>query len=229
MKRFYKTVCVVPSGAGFSLQLDTRDLKTPLKAALVMPTRQMADAVAMEWQAQEDSIKTDTMPLTRLANTAIDRVAARRDDILQELVAYAGTDLICYYADYPDALVTRQKQLWVPYHAWMKEMHGISLRFTSGIMHVKQPTETLAAVQDILVPMDSFRLTALHGLTTGLGSFTLALSVVTGSNTLDQVWEAAMVDELHQEEEWGADSEAVDKRKALYMDMKDTEKFLLCL
>ncbi|WND01578.1 ATP12 family protein [Temperatibacter marinus] len=229
MKRFYKSVAVIEKESGYSITLDQRNLKTPLKASLVMPTRALAAAVAEEWEAQEEIINTEAMPLTKLANTAIDRVNSRREDIIDELSAYSGTDLICYYAEYPEMLVERQKDAWSPYHGWLQETYGVTLKTTSGIIHVTQEADVLSRLKDEMKTIDSFRLTALHGFTTGLGSFTMGLSMIKNSVPLDTIWPAALVDELFQEEEWGADEEAVETRKNLYFDMQSTEKYLTYL
>lgn len=226
MKRFYKEVTLHQGDQGFSVSLDGREVKTPLKAALLIPTKALADHIAAEWDAQTDKIKPKEMHLTQLANTAIDRVEARRDEILAELTSYAGTDLICYYSDYPEALVEKQKALWAPFHAFLADQFGVTFQTTAGVMHVAQDDAVLAKLRAHIEGLDSFRLTALHAFTTGLGSFTMGLKLVHGQATLDQLWPAALVDELFQEEEWGADEENVTRRKTLYFDMQMAEKFL---
>lgn len=229
MKRFYEKAAVAPLDSGYTVKLDQRPLKTPLKSALVTPTEALAALVAEEWNGQEEVIKPEAMHMTKLVNTAIDRVEARRAEIVAELIDYAGTDLICYYADYPEMLVSKQKELWQPYQNWMQEQFNIKLNTTSGIMHVAQDDSVAKQAASIISDIDSFRLTPLHAFTTGLGSFTLGLNVVLGDGTLDKIWPVAQVDELFQEEEWGVDEENTTRRKNLYYDLQTAERFLLAL
>jgi len=210
-KRFYKDVAVREDEGGFAITLDGRVVKTPMRSSLSMESRAMAEAVAAEWDAQSPHIDPATMPLTRLVNTAIDRVAGDRQRIIDEILAYAGSDLLCYRADTPDILVARQIKAWDPVLDWAAEALGARLVAVSGLMHQPQPEESLAALGRHLAGMDAYVLTALHNMTTLSGSAVLAIAVAAGHLDQDNAWSVAHVDEDFQAEQWGED-EAAERR-----------------
>ncbi len=226
MKRFYKTVSVEPSGDGYLITLDARRVKTPGKAELVLPTRALADAVAAEWEAQTEEIRPDSMHQTRLANTALDRVALRHEDVVAEVAAFAGTDLLCYRADEPAELAAAQDAQWTPFLAWAAERYGAPLKSTAGIMPVTQDSDVLGKFAAAVRGHDAFELTALHALTNGLGSLVLALGYMEGFSTLDTVWQASILDATHQEAIWGTDWEVEDKREKLHAELLAAAEFL---
>lgn len=211
-KRFYKEV-TVGEGAFFQILLDGRVIKTPAKRALMLPTRALADLVAAEWAAQRDVIDPSTMPLTRFANTAIDAVSASKDDVAGDLVAYAGRDLLCYRAEGPPDLARRQAETWDPVVAWARESIGLHLTVVEGVMPVEQPQASLNKFATALEPLEAFKLTGLHVLTTLTGSALLALAHARGFLTVDEAWAAAHVDEDYQKSMWGEDTEASERRK----------------
>ena len=220
MKRFYKQVTIEAVESGFEIALDGRILKTPMKTTLILPTQALAKAVAAEWDAQEGDIKPETMPLTKLSNTAIDRVHARRAEVVEEVSGFGGSDLICYRAENPDTLVDLQEKTWGPYVKWVKDTYGVELIVTAGIIHVKQNDHVLAALTRAVESHGSFHLNGLHALTTGLGSLVLGLAYSSGHATFDNIWAASQLDELYQEGEWGTDAEAVAMREVLRDDME---------
>ncbi|NVJ71075.1 MAG: ATPase [Alphaproteobacteria bacterium] len=226
MKRFYKNVAVEAADTGHVVTLDGRLLKTPGKASLVLPTRQLADAVAAEWDAQSEDVLPDTMPQMQLASTAIDRVAPRHSDVVLEIAAFGGTDLLCYRAEEPQELVAKQVKQWDPYLAWAREHLGADLKVTSGIMPVSQEDDALAALMRHVAGHDAFELAALHRFTNGFGSLVLALAYMKDYSPLEAAWEASILDSLHQEEEWGTDWEAEEKRASLHADLLDAAAFL---
>ncbi|WP_308909508.1 ATP12 family chaperone protein [Pseudokordiimonas caeni] len=229
MKRFYKAVAVEAGEGGFTIALDGHIVKTPAKATLVMPTETLAEAVAAEWAAQEETVKPDAMPLTRLANTALDRVALRMEEVAAEVVAFGGSDLLCYRADEPEELVARQAAVWTPYLDWARDALGAPLIVTSGIMPVLQPEASLVALRAEVAALDAHRLTALHGLTNGFGSLVLALARIKGFAGVDALWEAARLDETYQEEQWGVDEEAARFVALKKADVDAADRLLACL
>jgi chaperone required for assembly of F1-ATPase len=208
-KRFYTMVSVSDDKA---ILLDGRVVKTPAKALLRLPTFEMAKAVAAEWEAQTSIINPALMPLTRFSNTAIDRATSERETVLDDLVKYAGNDLVCYRADRPPDLVQLQQQHWDPVVALSEGLIGFKLAITNAIIHVPQSPETLAAVRHVAAALDPWRLTAIYNLTTLLGSALLAVLLDKKLMRDDAAWAAAHVDEDYQISNWGWDDEARQRR-----------------
>lgn len=229
MKRFYKTVACEQMDDGWAVTLDGRAIKTPGKATLLMPTLKVAELAALEWDEQGDDVKPLEMHVTCLVNTAIDRVKTRMDEVAGEVVAYGGNDLICYRADDPDDLVQRQCKIWDPYVAWANETLNAPLKVTSGIIHVGQEKSAMDALATAVKSYDAFALTGIHALTTGLGSLVLALASQQKNQPFDEIWQAALLDELYQVEHWGEDYEASDMRGNLHRDMMQTITYMQAL
>ena len=166
------------------------------------------------------------MHQTRLANTALDRVALRHEDVVMEVAAFAGTDLLCYRADDPAELVTEQTRLWDPYLLWAAERYGTHLATTAGIMPVAQDAETLDKFAAAVRGHDAFELTGLHALTNGLGSLVLALAFMEGYSPLEAVWQASILDATHQEAAWGTDWEVEEKREKLHAELVAAAEFI---
>lgn len=218
-KRFYKDVGLGATLGGFAILLDGRPVKTPAKNDLILPTGGLAHAVAEEWAAQGAHIDPAAMLLTKLANTALDRVRGREGEIAQEIAGYAGSDLVCYRAEQPPKLVAAQETAWGPVLAWAAQRHGIVLAKTSGMMHVAQPADALTRVRGLLDAYDCFALCALHNITTLTGSAMMALAHAEGVRDAEATWAAAHVDEDFQIEQWGADGEAADRRAYRWREM----------
>ncbi len=170
----------------------------------------LAVAIAEEWERQGERIDPVTMPLTRLANTAIDAVSARMDEVADDIVAFAASDLLCYRAEAPEALARRQGEAWDPILAWASSDLGAGFRVCAGLMPIEQPPEALRAVRRALAGLDALSLAALHVLTTIGGSAILAIAHMRGRLSLEETWGAATVDETWQREHWGRDAEADD-------------------
>jgi chaperone required for assembly of F1-ATPase len=217
-KRFWTDVAVVPEGDAFAVMLDGRPVRTPLKAPLAVPTRGFAEEVAREWAAQEGEIRPAAMPATRLANAAIDKVAAQREEVVDMLASYGGTDLLCYRAEGPDKLVERQRAGWDPLLAWAAEALGADLVTGSGVMPVMQAGGDLRRLREPVAAMDDFALAAFHDLVALSGSLVLALAVTEGRLSAEEAWRLSRLDEDFQIEEWGEDEEAAEaaaiRRKA---------------
>lgn len=220
-KRFWTGVAVVPEGEGFAVTLDGRPVRTPLRARLVLPTRGFAEAVAREWAEQEGTVDPYRMPATRLANAALDKVGAKRSEVVAMLAAYGESDLLCYRADAPEALVERQRAAWDPLLAWSAEALGADLCTSTGVMPVAQAPGDLARLREAVEAMDDFALSAFHDLVALSGSLVLALAVTEGRLSAEEAWRLSRLDEEFQIEEWGEDEEAAEaagRRRAAFLD-----------
>ena len=208
MRRFYKQANVEAADGGFALLLDGRGVKTPARQALTVPTRALADAIAAEWEAQGETIDPRSMPLTGLANAAIDRVAPDREAFAEGLAAYGESDLLCYRAEGPDRLVARQTELWDPILAWARHRYDVELKVATGILHHAQPAAAVERLGRAVQARDAFELAGLAPLVTVSGSLVIALALAECALPLDDAWAAAALDDHWQAEKWGQDSEA---------------------
>jgi chaperone required for assembly of F1-ATPase len=222
-KRFYTDVSVGPD---FSILLDGRSVKTPMKAKLLLPSAQLAQAVADEWQAQVKVINPALMPLTKLANTAIDRVGAERAHIAGEVVKFAGNDLVSYRADKPAELVALQAQHWDQVLVWTPQALGVQFKIVYGVIHIAQEPNALQAVERYVAGLDSFALAGVHNVMSLTGSALLALMLHARSLSGEEVWAAAHVDEDFQIKQWGEDFEAVARRAHRKSEFDATVRFL---
>jgi chaperone required for assembly of F1-ATPase len=229
MKRVYRAVAVAPSDGGWQVMLDSRALRTPAKAPLLLPNRTLAEAIAAEWDAQVETVVPAMMPLMRLAATAIDRVAPQRAGVIEEVAGYAGTDLVCYRADRPAELVARQQAIWQPLVDWATLRYDAPLLVTTGVVPRAQPAGAMAAIQVAVAAFDDFSLTALHGLTTACGSVVIALALAESHLEPEAAWQASQLDESFQIEKWGEDAEAGRRRAAIRADIEASCRFLALL
>lgn len=207
-RRFWKTAGIVEDASGFRIELDGRPVRTPGKVSLSVPSRVMAQHIAAEWDAQGEKVDPATMPWTRSANSAIDKIGHQRAEVEAHLLEYAGTDLLCYRAESPAELIARQMADWDPLLKWLTTTYGVSLEVTKGVMPITQPAATLTRLAKEMQPMDDFRLTGFHDLVALSGSFVLGLAVAARECTPDEAWRLSRVDEVFQIEQWGADEEA---------------------
>jgi chaperone required for assembly of F1-ATPase len=211
IKRFWKTVAVEPGEGGWAVLLDGRAPKTPAGAAMILPTEAAARLVADEWTAQGDHLDPATMPATRLAATAIDRIPQARAETAEEIARYAGSDGLCYFADGPESLIARQRAEWGPWLDWAERDLGVRLIPASGIAHVAQPPESLSRVRDLALDLDDFSLTGLATAVGLFGSAVLALAVQRGALSGDAAHDLSRLEEAHQESQWGIDAEAAER------------------
>jgi chaperone required for assembly of F1-ATPase len=193
---------------------------------LSLPTRALAEAVAAEWAAQGDHVDPGTMPLTRLVNSAIDGVGGREAEVAGEIANYGASDLLCYRATGPAPLVRRQAQQWDRVLAWGREVLGIPLLITTGVMPVTQPEAARSALARALADHDQFALAALHVMTTVMGSALLALAHAHGRLRLEEAWAAAHVDEDWQISQWGEDPEAAVRRQRRWVEVAAASRLL---
>ena len=227
IKRFYKKVEVAELPEGFAVHLDGRSVKTPAVKPLVVPKhRNLVQAIAEEWDAQGDMIRPTTMPITQLVATGLDRVGPERPAILEHLVAYAGTDLLCYRAQSPAELRRRQDEQWQPLVDWAKDTLGAELLVTESLLAIEQPEESLAAIQRHFDALDLWVLTAAQAAASAAGSAVLALALAKGRLNGQQVFDLSHVDEFWQIERWGDDDEAAQRRHDLHKDILAADRLL---
>jgi chaperone required for assembly of F1-ATPase len=207
-KRFWTDVVVMGSTGGFVIHLDGRVVKTPAKHDLNVPTRAAAELIAVEWDAVEDTLDPSKMPATQWANVAIDRVGEKHADVVEMLAAYGGTDLLCYRATHPDALIERQAAVWDGPLEWAKQRFNAPLLTTQGVIPVDQPNQSVANLRADVAKMEPFSLSAFHDLVHISGSLVLALAIFHGEMSADSAWDAAQVDEIWQNDVWGEDEDA---------------------
>jgi chaperone required for assembly of F1-ATPase len=225
-RRFWKSVEVTGAVAPYAIALDGRPVKTPCKATLALPTRALADAVASEWAGQGEKIDPSAMPMTRLANTAIDRVKPEQERIVSEIVEFAGSDLVCYRAAEPDELIRRQAEEWDPILDWARKRLDASFLVTAGVVHRAQAETSLARMRAFLDSHDEWALTAIHNMTTLTGSALIAAMIAEAELAAEAGWAAAHVDEDWQISRWGADEEAAERRERRRMDFLNSVMFL---
>ncbi|HMM62968.1 MAG TPA: ATP12 family protein [Mesorhizobium sp.] len=212
-RRFYAQASVAPTGEGFAVHLDGKPVRTPGKALLALPSEAAAALVADEFAAQQEVIDPVTMPVLRLVNTALDGVAADPQAVLEDILRFASSDLLCYRADGPQGLIDRQNRHWDPVLDWTRGTLGARFNLAEGVIHIEQPRESIAVLGAHLAQRaEPLRLAAVHLMTSLTGSALLALAVERGGLVAEEAWQAAHVDEDWQIEHWGQDSEAVARR-----------------
>jgi chaperone required for assembly of F1-ATPase len=229
MKRFYKIVAVAPAPApaedGFIITLDGRTLKSPAKQAFVLPNLGLAEAVAAEWDAQGDKILPDSMPLTQLASTAVDRIPPERAGVIAGTAAYAETDLLCYRAEEPPELVERQARQWQPLLDWAALRYDAVLTVQTGLMPVAQNPQALNAFRAAVEVFDNWRLAALQTAVPACGSLVVGLALLEGRLDAEAAFEVSQLDETFQIEKWGEDAEAAHRRANLRADIAACRRF----
>ena len=207
-RRFWKAVAVREVEGGWEVALDERPLRTPFKSALLVPTSAMADELAREWDAVGDRVDPRTMPWTRSANSAVDKIPVQREAVVGMLAEYGATDLLSYRADRPEALAERQAAAWDPMLDWADDRYGARLAVTAGMMPVPQDADALSRLRRAVAAQDDFALTGLHDLVVLTGSLILGLAAAEGVGTADELWRLSRIDEEFQAEQWGRDEEA---------------------
>ena len=226
-KRFFDASGFEPADGGFAVILYGRRVKTPGGVPLILPREGLASAVAVEWAAQGETIRPDTMPITGFCCTAIDTVASGRNSIIDQLVKYGESDLLCYRAEAPEDLRNHQQSHWQPLLDWAAQTHGAELVVTTGVVPVGQPPEALAALRLAVESQDDFHLTVLASVTQAAGSLVIGLCVIGGRLDADAAFETSQLDETWQKDKWGEDSEAAKQHAALRGEMRDAVRFLV--
>ncbi len=226
MKRFWKSAAAVEMDRGYAVELDGRPVKTPARAELAVPTSALAEAIAAEWNDSPEEVDPRTMPLTGLANAAIDRVASDKDAFAAGLARYGESDLTCYRAEGPETLVKRQTESWDALLGWARRRYDVDFATCSGVMHVPQPEETVRKLGHAVAMLDAFRLAGLPPLVTIGGSLVAGLAVLEKMMPATEAWEAASLDDRWQMEQWGADAEAEAALDARRRDFLAGARFL---
>lgn len=229
MKRFYKKAEVEPVAGGFAILLDARPVKTPARNGLAAPSERLAGAIAEEWNAQGEEIDPRSMPLTGLANAAIDRVSPDPEEFARSLACYGESDQLCYRADNPAALVKRQAEAWDPILAWARRRFDVDFELVCGVMHRPQQDMTLRQLDQAVAARTPFELAGLSPLVTIGGSLVAALALTEGAIGLDTAWAAVTLDEAWQAEQWGEDEEAARVLEARRRDFAAAHRFLTLL
>jgi chaperone required for assembly of F1-ATPase len=229
VKRIYQKALPVRAVGGHAVALDGRLVKTPGRRDLIVPTQALAAEIAAEWEAQQEEIRRETMPLTRLAGATIDRDAAQHGAVVRQIADYAGTDLVCYRATHPPALVARQQEVWQPLLDWAAAHYEAPLTVTGGVIPSSQPPASLAAYTAAVAAYDRFVLTALHAATTACGSLVIALALLEGRLDAAEAFAASQLDESFQIEAWGKDREQAERRAALSNEITAAARFVLLL
>lgn len=219
-KRFWKNAEVVPAEGGYAVELDGRPIRTPAKRPLILPTQAMAEAVAAEWQAQEEEIRPHTMPVTKTANAAIDKVAVQHAEVADLLAAYGDSDMLCYRAESPAALVERESREWDPLLDWAEETLGVRLKTRTGVIHAAQDAGTLKLLSQRVHGLSDFELAAFHDLVSLSGSLVIGFAAAYGAFDADRLWNVSRLDEIWQAEQWGQDDAAealAESKKAAFV------------
>ena len=227
-RRRYSSVSVSPQDGGFILALDGKPLLTPGRRPLVVPALPLAEELGDEWRNQGESIRPETMPINQLVNTAIDRVAPERTRIIDSLLAYGGTDLLCYRVAAPRDLAERQEAVWQPLLDWLAVRWQAEMLVTTELAHRPQPALTITRLRAAIEPYDPWQLTALQSAVAAMGSLALGLALVEGKIDAGAAYQAAQLEELYQAELWGEDEEAADRRSGLASQVAAAAR-LLCL
>lgn len=208
MRRFWETAEAIATKGGFAIALDGRRVKTPAKTDLILPTQALANAVTEEWNGVGDTIDPRDMPLTGLANAAIDRISPDKEQFATGIARYGESDLTCYRAEGPDALVRRQQEAWDALLEWARRRYDVDFALATGVMHVEQPADTVRKLSHEVMTLDAFSLAGLSPMVTIGGSLVAALAVYEEMMAAEAVWEAVSLDERWQLEQWGDDAEA---------------------
>lgn len=219
-RRFWTEAQAEATEGGYGVALDGRRLRTPAKAILIVPTRPVAEAIAAEWDAQKQVVDPQTMPFTRSANSAIDKVTPQFGEIADLVAAYADSDLTCYRADSPQGLVTRQAAAWDPLLDWAAETYGACLEPRTGIVYRPQPAASLLALGTAVRGLSAFELTALHDLVAISGSLVIGLAALAQYDSPATLWALSRIDEDWQAELWGRDEQAAaaaDNARAAFL------------
>ena len=225
MKRFYERVQTTKGSEGWIILLDGKAVKTPLKHLLKLPTKALAEAILVEWVKQESEIDPLSMPLTRFANSTIDRTQIMRRVAINEVINYAKSDALCYQVGEPKDLSERQETEWRPLLEWLNAKWGARLFITEGIIQVEQETKTLEKIESIVSSFNDFELTPLHALTVSCGSIVIALALIGGHIDTDRALGCATLEELYQMNLWGVDPETVRRHEELYQDINTAYQF----
>lgn len=223
MKRFWRDVTIEQGGV---VALDGKPVRTPARVPLALPFPALAEAIAVEWRDVEGEIDPRAMPLTGLANAAIDRIAPDPTSFAKGLAVFGESDLLCYRADAPPDLVVRQAALWEPLLAWGRGRYDVHFTVATGIMHQPQPAATILRLGEAIAARTAWELAGLAPIVTISGSLVAALALIENAIDLEALWQASELDEEWQAEQWGRDDLSLAARDARRRDMTAAARFL---
>jgi len=226
VKRFYGAVSVTAADDGWRVALDARELRSPARRTLSLPTAALAEAVAAEWDAQDAEIVPRSMPLMKLVSTAVDRIAPDPSPTVADIARYGETDLVCYRADRPRDLVLLQYEGWQPLLRWLEASHGIRLAVTEGVLPRAQDRGAIAALRTLAASRDPLHLAALHAATTASGSVVVGLALLAREIDAEAAWRVSRLDEIWQAEQWGEDVEAIARAEALRVELEASRRLV---
>ncbi len=227
MKRFWKVANIVEREDGFAVELDGRPIRTPDRNRLIVPTAALAQAIAAEWDVQGEKVDLKAMPLTRLAQGAIDQVAANRDYVIDRIATYARSDTLYYRADdrQPE-LAAEQARQWDSLLDWARGRYDIGFETVAGVVHRDQPEATVERLREVVVAQDDFALAAMLQLAGLVDSLILVLALVEGERDAETLWLLGHLEELWQEQQWGEDAEALARREVRLAEWRTGVQFL---
>ncbi len=230
MKRFWQTASFARAEQGYAILLDGRPVHLPGGLALCVHTAPLAQAIAAEWQAaggnKDSEMSFADTPLTRLAGTAQQRIAPDPTPMIDAIARYGESDLLCYRADAPEALVERQARGWQPWLDWAALTYDAPLRVGTGIAHVRQHRDSIGALRRAVAALDVEALAAMGIAVPALGSLILGLALVQGALDAAEAHALGALDELFQAEQWGEDAEAAARRRAVAEDVALAARFI---
>lgn len=204
MKRFYKMVTSKKTDGGFAIQLDGKTVNTPLGQPMEAPTKTLAEAIVLEWAAQEEKVKPETMPLTQLLTTAIDKIRDR-EAITESMMRYLDTDLVCYWTKEPEDLAKKQKEIYGEWVKWFENHFEVPLYTTTKIDAILQDEEAHKRVWNYIEALDDYYFTVLHVMTSLSGSLVLALAFSEGEITPEQMFKTSYLEELYKGDVYNED------------------------
>ena len=233
MKKFYKDASVTESGSSWALLLDGKPIKTPMRSELVFPTRALADVAQAEWQNQLDMILPETMPVTQMMMTIIDRVRPNREKFLNETLGYLDTDLICYFADEPEIYAQEQRKHWLPILDWLRDFFKCEILTTSSLAALSQPERTKEIIGDFISGLDELRFSVLYLTTLTTGSVLLSIAFIESAFTQAEIYEAALAEDLIRDkiylaETYGVSPDQERRRKIIQNELSSSRQFLDC-
>lgn len=232
MKKFYKETNIkhnIDAPSGYTVTLDQKEIKTPGKRTLVLPSSKIATAVRQEWDKQDKVIYLDQMPFTKICYTTIDVVEQNREDIIQQILRYAETDLICCRANKPDDLRERQTQEWQPVLDWIEGFFKTKFLVIDSLSLQLQPETSLKNIQNWLKERSNFELTAFHRMTSLMHSIFLTIAVVENHISLEKAWYLSLLEEKYQQDKWGQTEEAQEREENNFADLKQIYQFYTLL
>ena len=227
VRRFWDKVRIVENEGGYSITLDDQPLRTPGKRILVVPNHALAEALSTEWNCQNDTVEPSRIPLTRHANSTIDSGVLRRLEVIEDVVRYGATDLVCYRATDPAELIERQVTGWNPLVDWIASKCEIRLEIVSSILPVPQSQATMDGFRNAVSMFDDFPLTGLHAATAACGSLVIALGLAHGQLIAEEAWSLSQLEETYQRERWGQDADAINRRARLLTDIEVASRFMV--